>query len=140
MKIENEDSFIRFEDSFKDNLTNDIGCLYVEVFSKGFGGSTESVWFSEKDVKPFLEQIQELDKTRKGSANLLNMSSGSDANPLDFTIFSTDSLGHLAIRATLRKLAYLSNFADILKVSVSFEIEPNLLPSIIRDFKKLFMI
>jgi hypothetical protein len=140
MKIENEDSFIRFEDSFKDNLTNDIYCLYVEVFSKGFSGNTESVWFSEKDVKSFIEQIQELDKTRKGFAKLLNMSSGSDANALEFMIFSTDTLGHLAIQATLQRLVYLSNFTGNLKVSVSFEIEPSLLPSIIRDFKKLFII
>ncbi len=144
MKIKNESSFIEFEFTDFVDFRHDVACR-IQVFCEGFGGTVNSVWFSEQDIKSFIGQIEELDKTRKGSAELLNMGSLTDTNELEFTVFSTDSLGHLAIRATLQKIFYLSNSADfrsfeILKTSVAFEIDPDSLNTIISDFKKLFMI
>lgn len=138
MKIENENSFIEFKP--EKHYKTDIACR-IKVFCNGFGGEVEGVWFSEEDIKSFLQQIEELDKTRKGAAELLNMSSQSDSSPLKFVIFSTDSLGHLAAQVTLQKPFYLANqYIETLKTSVSFDIDSSLLPSIINNFKKLFMI
>ena len=141
MKIENEDSFVEFEFKESQNIQgrHDTNCR-IEVFSNRFAGEIESVWFEHENATSFIEALEALDKFRKGAAELFNMSSGSEASPLEFKIFATDSLGHLAVRATLRKLIYFQNFQDILTVSVVFEIDAGSLPSIVYDFKKLFNI
>lgn len=117
MKIKNESSFIEFEFTDFVDFRHDVACR-VRVFCEGFGGIVNSVWFSEQDIKSFIEQIEVLDKTRIGSAELSNMGSLTDTNELEFTIFSTDSLGHLAIRATLQKTYYPSNSADFRRIEM----------------------
>lgn len=141
MKIWNQDSFVEFNFIESQNIQNrrDISCR-IEVFGSTFAGEIDSVWFEHENATSFIEDLEALDKFRKGAAELFNMSSGSDASPLEFKIFATDSLGHLAVRATLRKLIYFQNFQDISTVSVVFEIDPGSLSAIVRDFKKLFMI
>jgi hypothetical protein len=137
MKIEHENSYVEFE--FKDLHETDVACG-VEVFCEGFAGRIETVWFSEDDIKSFFRQIEELDKIRKGSAELFNMSSQSNSSPFAFKIFSTNNTGHLAINISVQKLSFhLGNSVKSLKTSILFEIDPSLLPSIIKDFKKLFM-
>jgi hypothetical protein len=108
MKIENENSFVEIE--FEDHVEfrSDIACR-IKVFCKDFSGKLKSVWFSGNDIDLFIKQIEELDKTRKGAAELFNMGSQTVTNPLIFTIFSTDNLGHLAVQATLQKFSYLSH-------------------------------
>ena len=143
MKIKNESSFVEFEFTDFVDFRHDVACR-IKVFCDGFSGTINSVWFSEQDIKSFIGQIEELNRTRKGSAELLNMGSLTDTNELEFIIFSTDSLGHLAIRATLQKIFYLPHSADfhafeILKTSVAFEIDSGSLTTITSDFKNLFM-
>jgi hypothetical protein len=142
MQIKNESSLIEFEFTDSVDFRHDVACR-IKIFCDGFSGQVNSVWFSEIDINSFIKQLETLDETRKGSAELLNMSSGTSTSELDFLIFSIDSLGHLAVRATLRKQFYLSNAADlraseILKTTVAFEIDPSSLSSMINDFKKLF--
>ena len=137
MKIEHENSFIEFEFEECIEFRSDIACR-VEVFCKNFSGKVNSVWFSGNDIDLFIQQIDEFDKTRKGAVDLLNMGSETISNPLEFKVFSIDNLGHLAVQATLQKYSNLSYPADTQKITVSFEIDPSLLPSIITDFKKLF--
>jgi hypothetical protein len=141
MRIEHQGSFVEFE--FKELINiqgrHDVGCQ-IKVLSGGFAGEINSVWFSGEDIESFIKKLEQFDKNRQGSAELLNMSSGTSTNPLEFKVFATDSLGHLAIRATLQKLIYFKDSYEISNVSVAFEIDPSSLPSIIRDFKKLFMV
>lgn len=141
MKIKNQDSFVEFEFKELSNLQkrHDVSCR-IKTFSDGFTGEINSVWFSDENIKSFIEKLEELEKNRKGLVELFNMSSGSDANPLEFKIFTTDNLGHLAIRPTLRKLIYFKDSYEISIISVVFEIDAGLLNLIINDFKKLFMI
>lgn len=142
MQIKNETSLIEFEFADSVDFRRDVACC-IKVFCQGFSGQVNSVWFSETDMNSFIEQLEKLDETRKGSAKLLNMSSGTSTSELDFLIFSIDSIGHLAVRATLRKQFYLSNAADlraseILKTTIAFEIDPGSLSSMIYGFKELF--
>ena len=141
MKIENEGSFVKFEfkEFFDLQGRHDVVCR-IEVFGYKFAGEINDIWFSWEDINSFIVGLKAFDKTRKGTVELSNMSSGSDASPLEFKVFATDRLGHLAIRATLRKLIYFKDSYEISTVSVVFEIDPGSLPSIIRDFKKLFMV
>jgi uncharacterized protein Smg (DUF494 family) len=137
MKIENDNSFIEFEFEECIELRSDIACR-VEVFCENFSGRVNSVWFSRNDIDQFIQQMEEFDKTRKGIVELSNMSSKTISNPLEFSIFSTDNLGHLSVQATLQKFLYLSHSANTQKITVSFEIDPSLLRIIIADFKKMF--
>ena len=138
MKIENENSFVKFE--FKESYKNDIA-FSLEVFCKGFAGKVDSVWFTEEDVKSFIQQIEQLDVNRKGSAELLEMSAPSNSRELKFKIFSIDNLGHLAISVTLQKFVYMVNGSiETLKTSVTLDIDSSTFSQNIRDFKKLFMI
>lgn len=137
MKIERDNAFIEFEFEEYIELRSDVDCR-IEVFCRDFSGKVNSVWFSRNDINLFIQQIEDLDKTRQGKAELFNMGSQTEPNPLEFRIFSTDDLGHLAVQATLQKFSYLSHPVNTLKVTVSFEIDPSLLPSIIVDFRKLF--
>ena len=137
MRIENENSFVEFEFEEYIEFRSDVDCR-IEVFCRNFSGQVNSVWFSRNNIDLFIQQIEELDKTRQGKAELFNMGSQTEPNPLEFTIFSTDNLGHLAVQAALQKFSYLSHPANTLKVTVSFEFDPSLLPSIIVDFRKLF--
>jgi len=139
MKIKNDKSFVKFEFTEICELQGryDISCR-IEAFCDGFGGKVDSVWFLGSDVDSFILDIEKLDKTRKGAAELLNMSSGSDVSPLEFKIFTTDDLGHLAVRTILRKLVFFKDSSEISSISIVFEIDPSILPSIVRDFRKLF--
>lgn len=141
MKIENQGASVEFEFREFQNIQgwHDIRC-WVKVFHDGFAGEIDSVWFEHENAASFIEDLEALDKFRKGAAELFNMSSGSDASPLEFRIFATDSLGHLAVRATLRKLVYFNDSQGISTVSVVFEIDAGSLSLMICDFKKLFMI
>lgn len=138
MKIGRENSFIEFE--FKESYERDVACR-VRVFCHGFSGNVEGVWFAEEDIKSFHQQIEQLDQTRKGFAELLEMSSPSNSRALEFKIFSLDSLGHLAVSVTLQKFIYLANVSpEKLKMLVSFDIDPSLFSQNIRDFKKLLIL
>ncbi|MCA1617535.1 MAG: hypothetical protein LC729_03815 [Acidobacteria bacterium] len=141
MKIGNEQSFIAFE--FKEDLPEhlpsgtDIACS-VEVSIGGFNGRIESVWFSREDINLFLSGFRSLEENRKGSVNLVNLSSPSEYNPLRFEIFSIDDIGHFAVRADLLKVNYVGDSIHPLKVSVSFPIDAGDLPSMLIEFRKLF--
>lgn len=135
MRIISEDSYIEFE--FEEAHENYISC-HISVFSEGFSGKVQSVWFHESEVKDFIRQLEQFEKIRKDSVELVDMSSPSDSSPLKFKIFSTDSLGHIAVSISLKKINYSSSKS--LKTSISFDIDSGVLITIIRDFKKLFMV
>ncbi len=141
MKIKNLDSFVEFEFKELSILQNrhDVSCR-IKAASDGFIGEIDSVWFSCENIESFIEELYELNSNRKDLVELFNMSSGSDANPLEFRIFTTDNLGHLAIHTTLKKLIYFKDSNEISAISLVFEIDAGLLKLIINDFKKLFMI
>jgi hypothetical protein len=138
MKIENQESFVEIEaDEFFDLQGRyDLRC-HVKVLCDGFSGEINSVWISDEDIKSFIKELENLDKTRKGTAELLNMSSGSDVSPIEFKIFATDSLGHLAVRAQLRKLVFFKDSYEISTISTVFEIDGGSLLPLINEFKKL---
>jgi len=65
------------------------------------------------------------------------MSSLSDDSPLDFEIFSVGSLGHLAVRATLRRIIYVEELHPS-TVSISLAFDPGTLRQALEDFRELF--
>src|SRR6185295_11999854 len=126
MRVGNEQSFVEFEFKQKEGedspRAGDVACS-VSASCDGFGGQVSSVWFSPEDIEAFLKQLDELEKTRKGSASLSNLSSLSEYSPLTFEIFSIDNLGHLALRVELVKISYLVDALTPLRTSMSFRLD-----------------
>lgn len=96
MRVGGEHSFVEFssEESVPEHLPGgaDIACS-VEASCGGFGGRVGGVWFSRGDVNRFLSELRSLEETRRGSANLLNMSSRSEFDPLRFELYSVGGSG-----------------------------------------------
>ena len=95
------------------------------------------VWSAREDIVDFLYQLQKFEETRKGSVNLLNMSSQSQYNPLRFEIFSLDETGHLAVNAELTKVTYVGGPTP-LSVMIAFPLDGGELRSVELEFRKLF--
>jgi hypothetical protein len=140
MRIGDANSFVEFV--FKEAVpegvqgATDTSCS-VEVSCNRFAGKVNSVWFGRSDIDRFLSDLQNFELVRKGSVSLVNMSSLSDDGPLDFEIFSVSSLGHLAVRATLRRITYVKELSP-LTVSISFALDPGLLRQVLEDFRVFF--
>src|SRR5215210_3264580 len=112
MRVGDEQSFVSFEfkESVPEHLPGGTDVSYsVEASCHGFGGRIESVWFTREDINRFLSELLRLEETRKGSANLVNLSSPSEDNPLRFEIYPIDSVGHFAVRADLSKYNYVGD-------------------------------
>jgi hypothetical protein len=91
-------------------------------------------------VEEFIRQLETLERTRQGQAVLLQMSDGSEYGPSPFKIFSVDTMGSMAISAEVMLSFYIGNRSLLAanKLSVTFEVDQGLLPTIIEDFKTLF--
>ena len=140
MRIGDANSFVEFvlKEAVPEGVqgASDTSCS-VEVSCKGFAGKVNSVWFARSDIDRFLSDLQNFELVRKGSVSLANMSSPSDDSPLYFEIFSVSSLGHLAVRATLRRITYVEEL-NPLTVSISFAFDPGTLRQALEDFQELF--
>jgi hypothetical protein len=141
MRVGDADSFVAFE--FKEILSDrlpggaDVACS-VTASCNGFHGRVERVWFSRENIDRFLSELQGLDERRKGSAALMNLSSGSDYNPLRFEIFPVDEAGHLAVKADLSKASYIGGSLSPLRASVTFPLDAGEMASILVGFRLLF--
>jgi hypothetical protein len=141
MRVGDEQSFVEFE--FKASeaegspRAGDVACS-VSASSDGFCGKVSSVWFSPEDIDAFLKQLDQLEKTRKGSASLSNLSSLSEYSPLTFEIFSIDDLGHRVLTVELVKISYLGGALTPLRTSMSFRLDGEWFNSVVAGFRKLF--
>src|SRR5205085_328576 len=141
MRVGDEQSFVSFEfkEAVPEHLPGGTDVSYiVEVSCHGFGGRIESVWFTREDINRFLSELRSLEETRKGSANLVNLSSPSEDNPLRFQISYADNVRRFMVRADLSKYNYIGDDIESLKVSVGFPIEAGDILSILIEFRKLF--
>ncbi|MBE9182755.1 hypothetical protein IQ268_29915 [Oculatella sp. LEGE 06141] len=100
----------------------------ISVQSFGFAGQAW-MWVDLQSLRSFVNQLQELEKQRQGEAELSSMSPGQ----FWLRIFSTDSLGHMALVGHLS--GHLSRFKHELKFGFSFD--PSALPSIVKDFQAI---
>jgi hypothetical protein len=139
MRIEAEDNFIDFQFCRAEVVYDPSLALSIEVVSEGFRGYGQRIWFRLPDTEQFVHQLETLERSRQGEAWLIPMDV-SDYYPFRFKIFSIDTLGHMAISAGIMQMSYIGNHHLLVanKLSVKFEIDPSLLPYILKDFKKLF--
>jgi hypothetical protein len=90
------------------------------------------IWISEVDIDNFILELESLDKIRKGQAELQSMSPG------EFSLFlrAVDTFGHLSVKMRINnKNQIYKDYAY--DVSIEFEVDPTILPSVIVDLKKI---
>jgi hypothetical protein len=141
MRIQYRSSFIDFK---KDSvfLTENYYSLFcsIQVESRGFRGSREEIEFWKSNLEEFITQLDILEHTRQGEANLRQFSYKVEDSPFHLRIFSTDILGHLTVTVDIQSDKGFGNnnklFTD--KLSVTFEIDSSTLPVILSDFRELF--
>ncbi len=114
--------------------------LSILVENNGFRGAEREIWFHQHDLDQFILELEELERQRQGEAILRTMSDMSDYAPFRLKIFSIDTYGHFAILADLLQIKYIGSRAILTtnKVSVTFEIDPTVLPYLLTDLKELF--
>ncbi|XGV95719.1 MAG: hypothetical protein ACAF41_23625 [Leptolyngbya sp. BL-A-14] len=96
----------------------------IRVESFGFAGQGW-MWVDRESLKSFVAQLRELENQRQGEAELSSMSPGQ----FWLRIFSTDSLGHVALVGQLSRVEHELKFG--------FSFDPSALPSIVKDFQAI---
>lgn len=132
------DGFVLFEFGYEDTLYPSFS-LSIETESRGFAGANERVWFGRKAFNEFLNQLNALERKRQGEAFLRSMSYPSEYDSFHFKIYSIDKLGHIALSTEIMQLEYIGGTPILVtnKVSITFQIDPTSLRSILADFRKL---
>jgi len=126
------------KDDFKIAGRQDL-CLSVEVSCNGFRGQNSSIWFGQDEIQGFLKEMQVLEKERKGIAQLVSLGYPSEHVELDLQIYSTDNMGHFALKCDLQKIRYSSRQElSPLKVSAVFNLDSGDLVNIMSEFESLF--
>src|SRR5262249_19509690 len=138
MRVGNDSAFVEFEPSYIELNDPLARCYEVRTEKNGFAGIVGEVWIAPGDAERFLAQLNELEQNTAETAELRNLSSGSDASPLSLDIRKIDSLGHIGVFATLRKTSWIREKTSNQVLSISFELDRELLSKVISDFKSLF--
>jgi hypothetical protein len=136
MRIGNDDAFIELVLA-DDQLLPDVA-VNATIARSGFGGAVDEVWIEQGIALDFVKQLELIARDAGTKAELLNLSSGTDSNPLSLTIRKADSLGHLIVDATVRKVVFNLGATDVISTSICFELERELMSTVIVDLKKIF--
>ncbi len=106
----------------------------VEARTRGFGGHAP-VWLATDAVAAFAEALNELERTRKGAAQLESMSPGA----LRLTLSSMDASGHLMLQFTLKRSVLVGDRPRTAHTELSgaFELEPRSLPELVAALRAL---
>jgi hypothetical protein len=113
-------------------ITGDV-CVAVAVRSAAFTGSNDEVWISRSDFEDFLTALHELDRKRRGEAELVAMSH------TDFmlTVKAVDSAGHLSAEGWVGR-EYAGQKDDMRhRVCFWLELDPSTLPALAHQFEAL---
>lgn len=100
----------------------------IRVQSFGFAGQGW-IWVDALSLRRFINQLRELENKRQGKAELSSMS----PDQFWLRIFSTDSLGHMALIGRLSRLEYGLKCQHLLE----FGFDPSILPSIVKNFEAI---
>lgn len=102
----------------------------VEVCSCGFSGRHSLVFFFDSDYSGFLEQLRELERTRRGKARIEAMS------PEEFwlEILAVDRLGHIHAQGKLTQITTRRPHQLWSSLGFDIELDPTSLPKVVREF------
>jgi hypothetical protein len=100
-----------------------------------FRGVHPRAWVAASALLKFIEDLEELDRTRSGEATLQSMSPGE----FDLTIRTADALGHLLVTASVAHARYVGSKPIRIRDSaaISFELDSSLLGDTVSSFRGL---
>ncbi len=103
--------------------------LNVTVEVAGFAARDQN-WIVATDWERFMVDLRTLERNRQGSATLL----GASPDELRIEFFSTDRLGHMAVRGQVGRRT-MERFELLLRFGFAFE--PDELPRVLRELEAL---
>ena len=103
--------------------------LNITVQVRGYSAADQS-WIVGREWESFLSELTALEKSRRGQA----VANGASPDDFRLEIFSTDSVGHMAIRG---HVGWHSPDGHLLHLKFGFRFEPDRLPKLVRDFKQV---
>jgi hypothetical protein len=110
--------------------------LLAAIADDGFTGA-DDVWASESDLRKFVVQLRELERTRCGSATLKAL----DPAALELVIEPFDAAGHMQISASITAHRYGPRTRHYtVTTRTMFEIDAGLLMSLFVRFRELWQL
>ncbi len=110
----------------------DLG-VDIAVSNGAFTGRNDTVWIGRDEWQGFLRALKELDRTRRGDARVRSMS----PDELELVVLATDRAGHMAAEGWLARTWYGRDTFLRDRVSFGIEIDPSVLPALVRQFEAL---
>ncbi len=109
--------------------------LDVEVHVAQFTGRNETVWVSQVEFERFLLDLQRLQESRSGAAELASMS----PEKFHLGVRVADSAGHVEVVGELGKVHWGGRARRSLKNQIAFamDFDPTHLASLLEDFRGL---
>lgn len=104
-------------------------CVSVSANDQGFGGFNKDVWFELDLLKEFIQNLKELDSSRKGSASIESMS----PEEFQITIETYDLSGHMVLKYTISKYAHIP-YLRLISLTGGFELDASMFSCLISDF------
>jgi hypothetical protein len=96
-----------------------------------FAGRNDSVWIGRDDWAAFMEDLRELERTRRGKAHVRAVAPAE----LELTVSATDRAGHMAAEGWVGR-EYAGRNGDFHdRVCFRIEIDPSTLPHIVRELE-----
>jgi hypothetical protein len=132
MRLEGDDSFLELDrselgapgtPSDRDVLLN------VTARASGYSASDQA-WVVERDLDRFVTELRNLESRRQGHATL----AGASPDDLRLEFYSTDSLGHMAVRG---HLGWNNPKGFLLQLRFGFDFEPAHVPTLVRYFETI---
>lgn len=112
--------------------------IAVEVFSRGFSGRNDTVWFGRDDIQRFLKDLQQFEAQRTGTVKFASLGAPSEYCEFRFQLNIVSKTGHAAVTTELLKVQYLQDGGLCpLRLSVGFDIDVGNLLIIIAEFNEL---
>ncbi len=133
LRAEDRQAFIRIERRALDG--GDLGFLplRIDAAGHGFEGHHPSLNVDRATLGEFVRELEVLEASRRGSAQLRAMS----PRELRLEVRSTDSAGHMEVRLHIERITYGRVGSHTHAAALAFDIDPSELPSWLRDFRAL---
>lgn len=108
-------------------------CVAVTVQDGDFRGYNKDVWFELDLLKDFINNLEALEKTRKGSVSLNSMS----PDELEIKIETYDLSGHMFLNYKISQYTHYRSRINIISLTGGFELDATFFVNIISEFTDL---
>jgi hypothetical protein len=132
MKLEGDNSFLELDRSKLGQLhtpSDEDVLLNVTARCAGYSAADQA-WVVGRDLDRFVTELRNLEARRQGQATL----AGASPDDLKLEFYSSDSLGHMAVRG---HLGWNHPHGFLLQLQFGFNFEPDRLPALLRYFETI---